>query len=50
MSDTAHPSTRVLLAGPMGACLSNYDFAIYGTMSALVFRACLVWILTRRPG
>ncbi|HWD05475.1 MAG TPA: MFS transporter [Amycolatopsis sp.] len=28
---------RVLLAGPVGACLSNYDFGIYGTLSALVF-------------
>lgn len=28
---------RALLAGPMGACLANYDFGIYGTMSALVF-------------
>ncbi|GHE91303.1 MFS transporter [Amycolatopsis deserti] len=27
---------RALLAGPMGACLANYDFGIYGTMSALV--------------
>ncbi|WP_431878633.1 MFS transporter [Amycolatopsis sacchari] len=28
---------RLLLAGPVGACLANYDFGIYGTLSALVF-------------
>ncbi|WP_110335888.1 MFS transporter [Prauserella flavalba] len=30
------PGLRALLAGPMGACLANYEFGIYGTMSALV--------------
>ncbi|MEU0467655.1 MFS transporter [Amycolatopsis sp. NPDC006131] len=35
--DVPHPAgKRALLAGPMGACLANYDFGIYGTMSALV--------------
>ncbi|WP_328396294.1 MFS transporter [Nocardia sp. NBC_00416] len=30
------PGVRTMLAGPMGACLANYDFGIFGTMSALV--------------
>src|SRR5690606_11885683 len=27
---------RALLAGPVGICLANYEFGVYGTMSALV--------------
>ncbi|GAA5115017.1 MFS transporter [Pseudonocardia adelaidensis] len=30
------PGLRALLAGPIGICLANYEFGVYGTMSALV--------------
>lgn len=30
------PGLRALLAGPVGICLANYEFGVYGTMAALV--------------
>lgn len=39
MTSTAppvHPGLRALLAGPVGICLANYEFGVYGTMAALV--------------
>ncbi|MHA6622938.1 MFS transporter [Pseudonocardia sp. DLS-67] len=32
----APPGLRALLAGPVGICLANYEFGVYGTMAALV--------------
>lgn len=32
----ARPGLRALLAGPVGICLANYEFGVYGTMAALV--------------
>jgi MFS transporter, MHS family, shikimate and dehydroshikimate transport protein len=36
VTSSAPPGLRALLAGPVGICLANYEFGVYGTMAALV--------------